>query len=165
MEGDIVTLSDIFVFDYKGGVEQDGRLTGELHATGIRPKFEDATARPRDHAPGPHVRRAIPRVATRPSDRRSTASIGAARPAPPAGVAALAGIVGWCRAGTGVRRYGRPLGLPLGSRKRPRSQRTGGRVAGARTLARLELLDVRRRRWSPNVLPAKQLRSSRRRPG
>ena len=40
MEGDVVVLSDIFAFDYKGGVEQDGRLTGELHATGIRPKFE-----------------------------------------------------------------------------------------------------------------------------
>ena len=41
MEGDVVTLSDIFQFDHKGGAEHQGRLTGELKATGIRPKFED----------------------------------------------------------------------------------------------------------------------------
>jgi pilus assembly protein CpaF len=41
MEGEIVTLSDIFLFDYKGGAEERGRSTGELKATGIRPKFEE----------------------------------------------------------------------------------------------------------------------------
>ena len=41
MEGDVVTLSDIFQFDYKGGAEDNGRSIGELKATGIRPKFED----------------------------------------------------------------------------------------------------------------------------
>ena len=42
MEGEVVTLSDIFMFDHKGGAEdQGGRSTGELKATGIRPKFEE----------------------------------------------------------------------------------------------------------------------------
>ena len=41
MEGDVVVLSDIFAFDHKGGAEQDGRLSGELRATGIRPRFEE----------------------------------------------------------------------------------------------------------------------------
>ena len=42
MEGEIVTLSDIFTFDHKSGEEDHaGRSTGELKATGIRPKFED----------------------------------------------------------------------------------------------------------------------------
>jgi pilus assembly protein CpaF len=37
MEGDIVVLSDIFVFKEKG--MQDGQVIGELTPTGIRPKF------------------------------------------------------------------------------------------------------------------------------
>jgi pilus assembly protein CpaF len=42
MEGEVVTLSDIFLFDHKGGEEdQSGRSTGELKATGHRPRFEE----------------------------------------------------------------------------------------------------------------------------
>jgi pilus assembly protein CpaF len=38
MEGDIVTLQDIFVFE-KRGLSEDGRVIGRFAATGIRPKF------------------------------------------------------------------------------------------------------------------------------
>ena len=38
MEGDIVTMQDIFVFE-KTGLTETGRVTGRFRATGIRPKF------------------------------------------------------------------------------------------------------------------------------
>src|SRR5579884_4544265 len=38
MEGEIVTLQDIFVFE-KRGLNPDGRVVGRFAATGIRPKF------------------------------------------------------------------------------------------------------------------------------
>jgi pilus assembly protein CpaF len=38
MEGDVVTLQDIFVFD-QTGIRNDGKVLGRLRATGIRPKF------------------------------------------------------------------------------------------------------------------------------
>ncbi len=38
MEGDTVTMQDIFVFE-KTGVTENGRVTGRFRATGIRPKF------------------------------------------------------------------------------------------------------------------------------
>ena len=40
MEGDMVTLQDIFVFE-KRGVSPDGKVMGRFCATGIRPKFAD----------------------------------------------------------------------------------------------------------------------------
>jgi pilus assembly protein CpaF len=40
MEGDLVTMQDIFVFE-KTGVNESGRVTGRFRATGIRPKFYD----------------------------------------------------------------------------------------------------------------------------
>src|SRR5262245_49305757 len=41
LEGDIITLQDIFVFDYKAGVDENGRHLGTLKPTGLRPKFLD----------------------------------------------------------------------------------------------------------------------------
>jgi pilus assembly protein CpaF len=38
MEGEIVTLQDIFVFE-KRGLSPEGRVIGRFAATGIRPKF------------------------------------------------------------------------------------------------------------------------------
>src|SRR5579863_6865211 len=38
MEGDVITLQDIFVFE-KRGLNPDGRVVGRFAATGIRPKF------------------------------------------------------------------------------------------------------------------------------
>jgi pilus assembly protein CpaF len=39
MEGDVVTLQDIFLFDFKAGVDEVGRSLGELRPTGLRPHF------------------------------------------------------------------------------------------------------------------------------
>src|SRR4051795_8868442 len=39
MEGDIITLQDIFVYDHKAGFDADGKAMGYLRSTGLRPKF------------------------------------------------------------------------------------------------------------------------------
>ena len=39
MEGDTVTLSDIFLFDFGMGIDEHGNFKGKLKATGIRPRF------------------------------------------------------------------------------------------------------------------------------
>jgi pilus assembly protein CpaF len=40
MEGDVITLQDIFTFEKKG-IDDNGRVVGQHRATGIRPKFSD----------------------------------------------------------------------------------------------------------------------------
>jgi pilus assembly protein CpaF len=44
MEGDVITLQDIFLFDFGMGVDDDGRFKGHLKSTGIRPKFAEKLA-------------------------------------------------------------------------------------------------------------------------
>jgi pilus assembly protein CpaF len=39
MESDVITLQDIFTFDYSAGRDESGRFRGQLVPTGIRPKF------------------------------------------------------------------------------------------------------------------------------
>ncbi|MDP2210717.1 MAG: CpaF family protein [Candidatus Aquicultor sp.] len=39
MEGDTITLQDIFKFDFSMGIDENGRFNGKLKSTGIRPKF------------------------------------------------------------------------------------------------------------------------------
>ncbi len=39
MEGDIITLQDIFLFDFSSGLDEEGRFRGIIKPTGIRPKF------------------------------------------------------------------------------------------------------------------------------
>jgi pilus assembly protein CpaF len=39
MEGDVITLQDVFLFDHSAGVDETGRFLGQLQATGVRPKF------------------------------------------------------------------------------------------------------------------------------
>ena len=41
MEGDIVTMQDLFVFDYSAGFDEAGRSRGTLRSTGLRPTFLD----------------------------------------------------------------------------------------------------------------------------
>ena len=41
MEGDVITLQDVFLFDYSAGVDERGRFRGHLKATGVRPKFTE----------------------------------------------------------------------------------------------------------------------------
>jgi pilus assembly protein CpaF len=44
MEGEVVTLQDIFLFDFSAGVDEEGRFRGRLKSTGLRPKFLDKLA-------------------------------------------------------------------------------------------------------------------------
>ncbi len=44
MEGDTITMQDIFMFDYGMGVDEHGRFRGHLKATGTRPKFAEKLA-------------------------------------------------------------------------------------------------------------------------
>jgi pilus assembly protein CpaF len=39
MEGEIITMQDLFTFDYAAGRDEQGRFRGGLISTGIRPKF------------------------------------------------------------------------------------------------------------------------------
>jgi pilus assembly protein CpaF len=40
MEGEVITMQDIFMYD-RQGMDEDGRVVGRFKATGIRPKFAD----------------------------------------------------------------------------------------------------------------------------
>ncbi|MEE9176995.1 MAG: CpaF family protein [Acidimicrobiia bacterium] len=44
MEGEIITLQDLFLFDYGMGVDDEGVYKGRLKATGIRPSFSEDLA-------------------------------------------------------------------------------------------------------------------------
>jgi pilus assembly protein CpaF len=39
MEGDVITLQDVFVYDNKAGFDSEGKALGLLTSTGLRPKF------------------------------------------------------------------------------------------------------------------------------
>ena len=39
MEGEVITLQDVFTFDWAAGRDENGRFKGGLVATGLRPKF------------------------------------------------------------------------------------------------------------------------------
>ncbi len=44
MEGDVITLQDLFLFDHGLGFDDQGRNLGVLRSTGLRPKFIDKLA-------------------------------------------------------------------------------------------------------------------------
>ena len=44
MEGDVITLQDVFVFDFAAGTDEMGRFRGSAVATGVRPRFADKLA-------------------------------------------------------------------------------------------------------------------------
>jgi pilus assembly protein CpaF len=44
MEGDIITLQDVFTFDFHAGVDADGTYRGTLRGTGLRPRFVERLA-------------------------------------------------------------------------------------------------------------------------
>ncbi|MGB8649210.1 MAG: CpaF family protein [Mycobacteriales bacterium] len=44
MEGDIITMQDLFTFDHSAGFDESGRALGVLRSTGLRPKFLDKLA-------------------------------------------------------------------------------------------------------------------------
>jgi len=43
MEGDVITMQEIFTFE-KTGITEKGKVTGRFRATGIRPKVSDRLA-------------------------------------------------------------------------------------------------------------------------
>jgi pilus assembly protein CpaF len=63
MEGDVIVLQDLFLFDFGMGVDENGRFLGHLKSTGIRPKFGERLSdhgirlRPEIFAQEPFVRR------------------------------------------------------------------------------------------------------------
>jgi pilus assembly protein CpaF len=44
MEGEIITLQDLFLFDFGAGLDDQGRYRGTLASTGLRPQFATALA-------------------------------------------------------------------------------------------------------------------------
>ena len=44
MEGDVITLQDIFIYDHGAGFDRDGKMLGHLRSTGLRPKFLEKMA-------------------------------------------------------------------------------------------------------------------------
>ena len=44
MEGDVVTLQDLFAFDFAAGVDASGEFRGSLKPTGLRPQFVETLA-------------------------------------------------------------------------------------------------------------------------
>lgn len=44
MEGEVITLQDLFLFDFASGLDNQGRFLGRLKATGIRPKLAEKIA-------------------------------------------------------------------------------------------------------------------------
>jgi pilus assembly protein CpaF len=44
MEGEVITLQDIFSFDFHAGVDESGRYLGTLRSTGLRPRFVQTLA-------------------------------------------------------------------------------------------------------------------------
>ena len=51
MEGDVVTLQDLFLFDFHAGVDDHGRYRGTLCSTGLRPGFVDTLSDRGVHVP------------------------------------------------------------------------------------------------------------------
>jgi pilus assembly protein CpaF len=49
MEGDVITLQDVFIYDHSKGFDDNGRSLGGLVATGLRPKFLDKLAHSNVH--------------------------------------------------------------------------------------------------------------------
>ena len=49
MEGDVITLQDVFVFDHSAGFDADGKTQGRLRTTGLRPKFLEKMAHANVH--------------------------------------------------------------------------------------------------------------------
>ena len=41
MEGDIITLQDLFIFDFSMGIDSSGRFKGIIKSTGLKPRFLD----------------------------------------------------------------------------------------------------------------------------
>ena len=56
MEGDVITLQDIFAFDHSAGYDANGKILGTLRPTGLRPKLLDKLQRLQRHRRPAHLR-------------------------------------------------------------------------------------------------------------
>ena len=54
MEGDVITLQDVYLFDFRAGVDDQGRFLGTIKPTGLRPGFVEKLADRGVHVP-PHL--------------------------------------------------------------------------------------------------------------
>jgi pilus assembly protein CpaF len=54
MEGDVITLQDIYLFDFRAGVDDQGRFLGTIKPTGLRPGFVEKLGDRGVHIP-PHL--------------------------------------------------------------------------------------------------------------
>ena len=78
MEGDVITLQDVFVYDHTGGFDEDGRTKGRLSSTGLRPEVpgEDrAQQRARRPDAVRHGRHLMRRLASSRSPRSPRSSL------------------------------------------------------------------------------------------
>jgi len=55
----VITLQDVFLFDFSAGVDPEGRFLGQLQPTGVRPKFAEKLADRGLHL-GPEIFTATP---------------------------------------------------------------------------------------------------------
>ena len=69
MEGEVITLQDIFLFDFSAGLDEEGRFRGRLKSTGLRPKFLDKLAERGVYVEPGAVRAGSRRVGSRCSQR------------------------------------------------------------------------------------------------
>ena len=44
MEGEVITLQDLFLFDYSAGISEQGKYLGSAKPTGLRPRFSERLA-------------------------------------------------------------------------------------------------------------------------
>ena len=63
MEGDVITLQDLFRFDYRAGIDDDGRFLGSLHPDRPAAHVQRPPGRRRHRAAG--RRSSVRRVARR----------------------------------------------------------------------------------------------------
>ena len=101
MEGDVITLQDIFLFDFGMGVDEHGKFRGHLKATGTRPKLRREAPGP-GHPPRP---RGVPARGVRPT-RQWCAMTGRVRSS---GHLRRAGLRGAGRGRSALRRRARGL--------------------------------------------------------
>ena len=59
MEGDVITMQDIFVYE-RNGLDEDGRVRGRFRSTGIRPRFADRLQAHGIHLPATLFMESIP---------------------------------------------------------------------------------------------------------
>ena len=144
MEGEVITLQDMFLFDFSAGMDDEGRFRGRLKSTGLRPKFLDKLAGARrPHRPGA-LRAGAEGVGRCSAAATSSRARRCWRSSSPSWRCA-AFALGWLLLGTAARvKADRDMAARMAAIGRPVPQSDGvaGRQAGQRVDPR-ERVDVR----------------------